>query len=67
MRTLEIHPEPYKSCFWEPKEDITVHELALCLGPLLAATGSTRRVEEFVESLPECARRHFRIENFKHF
>ena len=67
MATIEIGTEPARSCYWEPKEDITVYELSLCMGPLLAAKGSRRSVEEFVGSLPECAKRHFRIEDVRHF
>lgn len=67
MATIEIGTEPARSCYWEPKEDITVYELSLCMGPLLAATGSGRRVEEFVDSLPACAKRHFRLENVRYF
>jgi hypothetical protein len=50
------------SVYWEPKEDITVYELALALGVLLpAAGGSFRAPQELVSCLPAAAQRHFRV------
>ena len=42
---------------WEPEPDITVYELAVALGILLAALNNN--VEEAMESLPDEVRRHF--------
>jgi hypothetical protein len=45
------------SCYyeWEPKEDITAYELALCLPCLIPLNGA-----DIVKTLPENARRHFK-------
>jgi hypothetical protein len=61
IKTYDIPVTKIRSCYWEPKEDITTYELALCLGPLLAATGGRHSVGDFVETIPECAQRHFRF------
>jgi hypothetical protein len=45
-----------KSYNWKPQEDITAHELALCL-PILMSNGWD--VEFSINALPENARRHF--------
>lgn len=38
---------------WKPQADITAHELALCIGPLLTSDIHA------IETLPDNARRHF--------
>ena len=47
-------PATISTCYyiWEPKEDITTYELALCLSVLLD--------RQIVENLPKKAARHFR-------
>jgi hypothetical protein len=46
---------------FEPKPDISLYELALCLGPLLAATGGTKAsLTDYINELPPEAKRHFR-------
>jgi len=42
---------------WKPKEDITVHELALCLPMFHAVDGHNR--EAIYDTLPDNAKRHF--------
>lgn len=45
---------------WNPKEDITAHELALCLGLFMILIGARRiNLDAEVAKLPENARRHF--------
>lgn len=51
--------DPEYRFYWEPKPDITLYELALCLGPLIA----NRSLEAW--ELPKCATRHFRAEALK--
>jgi hypothetical protein len=58
MMTIDMRGE----AFWEPKEDITVYELASALGVLLAVTSGTRKsAEQMIAKLPDNVRRHFRI------
>lgn len=50
---------------WEPKEDITVYELAAALSVLLPATGggaSAKDIDEMVRKLSPSVVRHFRAE-----
>ena len=42
---------------WEPEPDITVYELAVALGILIAALHNN--VEPALEALPDEVRRHF--------
>jgi hypothetical protein len=42
---------------WEPKEDITPYELALCVGVLILAMHGMSG--EAYDQLPESAKRHF--------
>jgi hypothetical protein len=52
-----------RSVYWEPKEDITVYELAVALGALLPAiNGSGLSAEYLVMNLPPEGQRHFRME-----
>jgi len=47
---------------WNPAEDITTYELALCLKVLIANTNkyaSAARVQAAYEGLPATAKRHF--------
>jgi len=48
-----VTTKPQKRYMWKPQEDITAHELALCL-PLFFSTDTA-----LVENLPDGARRHF--------
>lgn len=50
-----------KSYRWEPKEDITAYELALCL-PVLLISIHRLPVESQINDLPENCRRHFKEE-----
>lgn len=51
----------YQPCFWEPQSDISIHELALCMGTLLCAVaGNLEMIEESLEAMPPNAKRHFR-------
>jgi hypothetical protein len=52
--TLLSHYIEYK---WNPKEDITAYELALCVPVLMSA--SNYGIQYFIEALPDNARRHF--------
>jgi hypothetical protein len=59
---LPIVPSEYvirqpKQYNWNPQENITAYELALCIPVLL--TVHTWGVEFIIEALPEIARRHF--------
>jgi len=55
MNSTSIHlPKQYN---WKPKEDITAYELALCLPVFWGVASSS--YEDFINSLPENARRHF--------
>ena len=55
---LDVNSTNY---IWDPKEDITVYELALLL-PIFAYV-SQGSVVWMIETLPPEARRHFRKEN----
>jgi hypothetical protein len=45
---------------WQPKEDITTHELALCIPSLCRAMSvAPLAAEQMVDALPENAKRHF--------
>jgi hypothetical protein len=44
---------------WEPQEDITAYELALCLNVFLIAFSSMIAAEDELNALPADARRHF--------
>ena len=44
---------------WEPKEDITTYELALCL-PIVAARDHYIACEKAIATLPANATRHFK-------
>ena len=46
-------PEPI---IWDPKEDITTYELAMCL-PLFVSTG---HIHHYYDQLPSEAQRHWR-------
>jgi hypothetical protein len=50
---------PPKQYRWAPKEDITAHELALCM-PVLMSIGNYG-IEYFIDALPDNARRHFEV------
>ncbi len=47
-------PTTYK---WAPQEDITTYELALCV-PVFGMS-DLMAVSDYINDLPECARRHF--------
>lgn len=50
-----------KSYSWNPQEDITTYELALCL-PVLLTSIYVLPVETQINDLPENCRRHFEEE-----
>ena len=50
-----------KSYSWNPQEDITTYELALCL-PVLLISIHRLPVETQINDLPENCRRHFKEE-----
>lgn len=54
---------------WLPSADITAHELALAMPALLAAvstnSGMVYYVEDMIGSLPEAARRHFKVSDWR--
>lgn len=57
--------EKLPTFFWQPKEDITAYELALCMGALVASVqrySSGALVVGVIERLPEIARRHFELQ-----
>jgi hypothetical protein len=56
VRQMEIPKQ--QQLLWSPKEDITAHELALCV-PMFAARGEN--VGGMLESLPDNAKRHWEL------
>lgn len=55
MNTAVTHYE------WQPQEDITTYELALCLVPLAAYIAGHNVEVEMIEALPQSALRHFKV------
>lgn len=52
-----------KKVNWEPKEDITSYEVAMCIPLLLLGIeGRVNELHENLDKLPDNARRHFLIE-----
>lgn len=61
-----IMPKKPKEYRWQPKEDVTAYELALCITILICVTadkGRTYDYEKAIQELPESARRHFEVVN----
>jgi len=53
---LTLNNLKFRSFEWSPKEDITTHELALCMNVLLCKDYD---YAGFYDKLPDNAKRHF--------